>query len=165
MSNKSMIEKLALPMFATGILAMIIAASISVSATAIASAPVSYKKVTLNYIASGYSGSSSSCGSYQDSYSSSVWNTPSFSARDSSNSLNQKLITCQATLYVVTGVELPKLTPMPTVTVIYKNAPSSTPRPTSTWAPTPIPTVQPTAKPIPVPTWLYVPTATPKPRR
>jgi hypothetical protein len=162
-----MIEKLALPMFATGILAMIIAASISVSATAVASAPVSYKKVTLNYISSGYSGSSSSCGSYQDSYSSSVWNTPSFSARDSSNSLNQKLITCQATLYVVTGVELPKPTPMPTVTVIYKNSPSSTPRPTTTptWAPTPMPTVQPSVTPMPVPTWLYFPTATPKPRR
>jgi len=174
MSKKSMLEKLALPMFATGIFAMVLAASISVTATANASAPVSYKKVTFNYLSTGYSGSSSSCGSYQESYGSSVWNTPSFSGRDYSAPLNQKFVSCQATLYVVTGVELPTPTPVPTVTVIYKNGSSpSAPRPTSTptwsptpdWSPTPVPTLQPTVRPNPVPTWLYYPTAAPKPRR
>ena len=167
MNKKSMLEKLALPMFATGVLAMIISASISVSASASASNPVSYKKITLNYLASGYSSSSSSCGGYQQSYGSNVWNSPEFDARDVSNSMNQKFIICQATLYVVTDVQMP--TPAPTVTVIYKNgtsSPTASPRPTytPTYYPTPTPTVQPTVTPKPYPTWLIYPSATPRPK-
>ena len=175
MSNKSMLEKLALPMFATGVLAMILSASISVSATANASDPVAYKKVTLNYLSSGYSANSSSCGSYQDSYGNPIWNTPSFSARDSSNSTNQKLFLCQATVYVVTGVQMPTPTPVPTVTVIYKTAspapsPAWSPKPTykpqPTTSPKPNPTFRPTYSPSPMPTRYYKPVPTPsKPSR
>jgi hypothetical protein len=163
MTKKHILEKLAFPMFAAGTLAMILAASISVSAAASASDPVTYKKVTLNYLSSGYSGNSSSCGNYQDSYGSSAWNTPSFSGRDSSNSLNQKQIMCQVTLYVVTGVQIPSPSPAPTVTVIYKSAPTSNPQPSRTETPTsePKPTPTPVIRPTRIPIWPFIPTPAP----
>ena len=169
MSKKSVLEKLALPMFATGTLAMILSASITVSATANASSPVEYKKVTISYLSSGYSSSSSGCGSYQDLYNSNSWNTPTFTARDLPSSNNQKFFTCQATIYVVTGVQMPTPSPVPTVTIIYKTSPpTSNPRPTYTPGPTntprPTPSATPTRTPYPVPSWYYKPGPTPTKR-
>ena len=161
MSKQNMIEKLALPMFITGVLAMVASATVSVSATAVAANPVEYRKVTLNYLSSGYSASDGNCGSYQDIYSSSSWNNPSFRARSISSSSQDKQFVCSVTLYVVSDVEIPTPKPVPTVTVIYQ--PEPTTRPTVR----PTPTQSATITPKPRPTWwiLATPTPTKTPRR
>jgi hypothetical protein len=166
MSKRSTFEKLALPMFISGIIAMVASAFISLGATASATSPVQYKKITLTYLSSGYSASDSSCGSAQDYYGS--WNMPSFRAKYSSNSNsnNDKSFLCTATFYVVDDVEIPTPQPVPTVTVIYRptteptptvrptNRPTKTPRPkpTQTVTPTPTPTFTPIFSPTPRPT-------------
>jgi len=47
MANRNMLERLALPMFVVGVLAMVASATVSLSATATATSPVEYKRVTL----------------------------------------------------------------------------------------------------------------------
>lgn len=155
MAKSSMIEKLALPMFISGVLAMLASATLSVSAAATASSPVQYRKVTLNYLSSGYSTSDSNCGSSQETYSSSSWSSPSFRARSLSRSNSEEQFLCSVTLYVVSDVTIPSPKPVPTVTVIYRPAPSERPsmRPT--------PSRKPTASPKPSPTWWNRPTPTP----
>lgn len=155
MAKSSMIEKLALPMFITGVLAMLASATLSVSATANASSPVQYRKVTLNYLSSGYSAGDTNCGSSQETYSSSSWSSPSFRARSLSRSNSEEQFLCSVTLYVVSDVEIPAPKPVPTVTVIYRPEPSE--RPTIR----PKPTKKPTATPKPRPTWWNQPTPTP----
>ncbi len=155
MAKSSMIEKLALPMFISGVLAMLASASLSVTASANAASPVQYRKVTLNYLSSGYSASDSNCGSYQDIYSSSSWNSPSFRAKSLSRSNSEEQFICSVTLYVVSDVDIPTPKPVPTVTVIYRPEPTKPP----TFRPTP--TKKPTASPTPRPTWWQLPTPTP----
>jgi hypothetical protein len=96
MANKSMIERLALPMFVCGIIAMVASAGISLGAAANASSPIEYKKVTLTYLSSGYSTSDNYCGSTQDLYSANR-SSSSFRARNLSNSSNDKTFECTAT--------------------------------------------------------------------
>ena len=155
MAKSSMIERLALPMFITGVLAMLASATITVSATANASSPVSYQKMTLNYVSSGYSASDSYCGSSQETYSSNSWNSASFRAKNLSSSSSEKQFLCSVTVYVVSDVEIPTPKPVPTVTVIYRPEPTQQPtiRPT--------PSKKPTATPKPRPTWWNQPTPTP----
>lgn len=155
MAKSSMIEKLALPMFISGVLAMMASASVSLSATANASSPVQYRKVTLNYLSSGYSASDSNCGSYQDIYSSSSWSSPSFRAKSPSRSNSEEQFVCSVTLFVVSDVKIPTPKPVPTVTVIYR--PEPTERPTVR----PTPTQKPSISPKPRPTWWNQPTPTP----
>jgi hypothetical protein len=161
MSNRSTFEKLALPMFISGIIAMVASAFISLGATASATSPVQYKKITLTYLSSGYSSSDSGCGSAQDYYGS--WSMPSFRAKYSSNSNsnNDKTFLCTATLYVVDDVEIPTPQPVPTVTVIYR--PTKTPKstPTPTYTSRPIHTFKPIFTPSPRPTFPIRPTLTP----
>lgn len=156
MATKSMIERLALPMFVCGIIAMVSSAGISLGAAANASSPIEYKKVTLTYLSSGYSTSDSACGSSQDLYSASRSNS-SFRARNLSNASNDKTFECTATFYMVTNVTIPTPKPVPTVTIIHKPQPSSIPRPTKTSRPTPAPTR--TSFPVPS----FEPTPGPKP--
>lgn len=155
MAKSSMIDKLALPMFITGVLAMLASATISVSATANAASPVQYRKITLNYLSSGYSASDSNCGSYQEIYSSNSWNSPSFRSKSPSRSGSEDQFLCTVTLYVVSDVAIPTPKPVPTVTVIYRPEPTERP----TFKPTP--TKKPTATPRPSPTWWNQPTPTP----
>jgi hypothetical protein len=150
-----MLEKLALPMFITGVFAMLASATITVNSSAVAKNPVEYRKVTLNYLSSGYSSSDSSCGSYQDLYSSSTFNYPTFRSKSSSSSNSEKQFLCTVTLYVVTGVEMPNPKPNPTVTVIYR------PEPTNQPPFDPRPTQKPTKTPTPKPTWWVLPNPTP----
>ncbi|NDC49095.1 MAG: hypothetical protein EBZ61_08480 [Micrococcales bacterium] len=159
MAKKSTLEKLALPMFFSGIMAMLACTTLNLNAPAQATSPVQYKKVTLTYLASGNYASESNCGSYSNLYSSSAFNDPTFRARTVSNYDKDGQITCSVTLYVVTNVEIPTPKPVPTVTVIYKNSPSATP----TYRPTvrPTPTISPTKTPEPVPSWWSWPTPLP----
>jgi hypothetical protein len=161
MSKRSNLERLALPMFISGILAMLASAFISLGATASASSPVEYKKVTLSYLSSGYSANDSSCGSAQDYYGS--WSMPSFRAKYSyGNSNNEKTFLCTSTFYVVSDVQIPTPKPVPTVTIIYR--PTSEPTPTQTYRPTPRPTNYPTPVPTFTPRPTYRPIFTPTPR-
>ena len=170
MAKKSMIERLALPMFIAGVLAMIGSATLSLGASANASSPVEMKKVTLTYLSSGYSANDGECGSAQDLYSTNR-NLPSFRARNMSSSNSDKTIECTATFYVVTNVSIPSPKPVPTVTVIYRPEPGSNPRPSisPTRYPTPIPTAtkapnpKPSASQSPAPwqNWGQRPTPTP----
>ena len=166
MAAKSMIERLALPMFVCGIIAMVSSAGISLGAAANASSPIEYKKVTLTYLSTGYSTSDSGCGSSQDLYSASR-SSSSFRARNLSNSSSDKTFECTATFYMVTNVTIPTPKPVPTVTIIHKPQPTSVPRPTKTSRPTPtptrtsfpVPTFEPT--PVPRPNWWQRPAPTP----
>jgi hypothetical protein len=166
MATKSMIERLALPMFVCGIIAMISSAGISLGAAANASSPIEYKKVTLTYLSTGYSTSDSGCGSSQDLYSASR-SSSSFRARNLGNSSSDKTFECTATFYMVTNVTIPTPKPVPTVTIIHKPQPTSVPRPTKTSRPTPtptrtsfpVPTFEPT--PVPRPNWWQRPAPTP----
>lgn len=169
MANKSMVERLALPMFVCGILGMLASASISLGAAATAFSPIEYKKVTMTYLSSGYSANDSGCGSAQDLYSASR-SSASFRARNLSSTSSDKTFECTATFYVVTNVTIPTPKAVPTVTVIYKPQPGFTPRPTdsptrpnptptSTNRPNPAPTFAPT--PMPRPNWWLRPTPTP----
>ncbi len=166
MATKSMIERLALPMFVCGIIAMVSSAGISLGAAANASSPIEYKKVTLTYLSTGYSTSDSGCGSSQDLYSASR-SSSSFRARNLSNSSSDKTFECTATFYMVTNVTIPTPKPVPTVTIIHKPQPTSVPRPTKTSRPTPtptrtsfpVPTFEPT--PVPRPNWWQRPAPTP----
>lgn len=162
MANKSMIERLALPMFVCGIIAMVSSAGISLGAAANASSPIEYKKVTLTYLSSGYSTSDNYCGSTQDLYSANR-SSSSFRARNLSNSSNDKTFECTATFYMVTNVTIPTPKPVPTVTIIHKPQPTSVPRPTLTPRPTQTsrPTPTPTRTSFPVPT--FEPTPGPRP--
>ena len=157
MATKSMIERLALPMFVCGIIAMVSSAGISLGAAANASSPIEYKKVTLTYLSTGYSTSDSGCGSSQDLYSASR-SSSSFRARNLSNSSSDKTFECTATFYMVTNVTIPTPKPVPTVTIIHKPQPTSVPRPTKTSRPTPTPT----RTSFPVPT--FEPTPGPRPK-
>lgn len=165
MSNRNMIERLALPMFIVGVLAMVASATVSLSATANATSPVEYKKVTLTYLSSGYSANDSGCGAAQAIYSSNSWNEPSFRARYSSGSNNEKTFLCTATFFMVSDVKMPTPQPIPTVTVIYQQTSSPTPRPTVSPTngpkPTSWPTYSPTPRPVPMPTWWVRPKPTP----
>lgn len=166
MANKSMIERLALPMFVCGIIAMVSSAGISLGAAANASSPIEYKKVTLTYLSTGYSANDSACGSTQELYSSNR-SSSSFRARSLSNSSNDKTFECTATFYMVTNVTIPTPKPVPTVTIIHKPQPTSVPRPTRPSKPTPapsrssypVPTFEPT--PGPRPNWWQRPVPTP----
>ena len=172
MATKSMIERLALPMFVCGIIAMVSSAGISLGAAANASSPIEYKKVTLTYLSSGYSTSDNYCGSTQDLYSANR-SSSSFRARNLSNSSSDKTFECTATFYVVTNVTIPTPKPVPTVTIIQKPQPIPVPRPPQTSRPTPsptktsfpVPTFEPT--PGPRPNWwqrpVPTPTKTPRP--
>lgn len=157
MATKSMIERLALPMFVCGIIAMVSSAGISLGAAANASSPIEYKKVTLTYLSTGYSTSDSGCGSSQDLYSASR-SSSSFRARNLSNSSSDKTFECTATFYMVTNVTIPTPKPVPTVTIIHKPQPTSIPGPTKTSRPAP----SPTKTSFPVPT--FEPTPGPRPK-
>lgn len=170
MAKKSTVERLALPMFICGILAMAASATISLGASANASSPLELKKVTISYLSSGYSANDSACGSSQDLYSATRTGA-SFRAKSLGNSSNDKTFECTATFYMVTNVTIPNPKPEPTVTVIYKPLPSSAPRPnqqptrnpsptpTTSRTPLPRPTFAPT--PIPKPNWWQTPKPTP----
>lgn len=164
MSKRSSLEKLAIPMFVSGIIAMLASAFISLGTTASATSPVQYKKITLTYLSSGYSSSDSGCGSAQDYYGS--WNVPSFRAKysGSSSSNNDKTFLCTSTFYVVDDVQIPAPQPVPTVTIIYK----PTSEPTPTYNPNPGPTRTPRPTPLPTftsrPTPSFTPIFTPSPR-
>jgi hypothetical protein len=163
MSKRSTLEKLAIPMFICGILAMLASTFISLGATASANSPVQYKKITINYLSSGYSSNDSACGSAQDYYGS--WNQPSFRSKYSNSSNNDKTFLCTGTFYVVSDVQIPTPQPVPTVTVIYKPNPAPTPtyRPTSDPVWTPQPTPMPTLNPRPIPSFTPIFTPTPRP--
>jgi hypothetical protein len=164
MRKRSSFETLAVPMFVSGILAMLASAFISLGATASATSPVQHKKITLTYLSSGYSANDGGCGSAQDHYSS--WNMTSFRAKYSSgnSSNNDKTFLCTATFYVVDDVQIPTPEPVPTVTIIYRPTSQPTPtyspttRPTRTPRPTPTPTR--TSRPNPT----FTPIFTPSPR-
>jgi hypothetical protein len=170
MLKKSMIERLALPMFICGVIAMVSSATISLGASANASSPLELKRVTLTYLSSGYSANDSGCGSAQDIYTSNRTDA-SFRARSIGDSNNDKTFECTATFYMVTNVNMPNPKPAPTVTVIYKPQPSNTPVPTTypTRYPTPTPTATRTPKPYPTvapspvtrPNWWQRPAPTP----
>ena len=170
MATRSTTERLALPMFVSGIIAMVASAGISLGTAASANSPIEYKKVTLTYLSSGYSTSDSGCGSAQDMYSASRSNA-SFRAKSLRDSSSDKTFECTATFFMVTNVALPNPKPAPTVTVIYKPQPTVTPRPTVT--PSPTFTPRPTVTPIPLPTstnrpfpWpSFKPTPVPQPNR
>ena len=159
MAKKSTIEKLALPMFFSGILAMLACTTLNLNAAAQATSPVQYKKVTLTYLAAGNYASESNCGSFSNLYGSTAFNDPTFRARNVSSSNNDGQITCTVTLYVVTNVEIPTPKPVPTVTVIYKPSPTTTPTNHPTTHPTP--TTSPSKTPTPLPTWGTWPTPLP----
>jgi len=165
MPKRNMLERLALPMFIVGVLAMVASATVSLSAKANATSPVEYKKVTLTYLSSGYSANDSGCGSAQDIYSSNSWNEPSIRARYSSGSNSDKTFLCTATFYMVSDVKMPTPQPIPTVTVIYPPTASPSPRPTvyptRSPKPTPWPTFSPRPTPVPMPTWWIRPKPTP----
>lgn len=165
MSKRSSLEKLSVPMFVTGIITMLASAFISLGATASATSPVQYKKITLTYLSSGYSSSDSGCGSAQDYYGSR--NTPSFRAKysSSSSSNNDKTFLCTSTFYVVDDVQIPTPEPMPTVTIIYRPTSTPTPsyRPTSLPTSTPRPTPTPTHTARPIPSFTPIFTSTPRP--
>jgi len=157
MSKRSTIEKLAVPMFVSGILAMVGSTFISLGAAANATSPVQYKQVTMTYLSSGYSSSDSNCGSSQNYYGYST--RDSFRSKYSSSSSNQKTFLCTATVYVVDEVTIPTPKPVPTVTVIYEKPI----HPTPTYTPRPTGTPKPTGTPRPTPTYTPTPTATPTP--
>ena len=172
MSKRSTIEKLAVPMFVSGILAMLGSTFISLGAAANATSPVKYKQVTMTYLSSGYSSSDSNCGSTQSYYGYSTRDY--FRSKSSNSSSSQKTFLCTATLYVVDQVDIPTPKPVPTVTIIYEKpvrptptytytpTPTRTPRPTPTYTPAPTPTPIPTFTPRPNPT--FTPIFTPSPR-
>jgi hypothetical protein len=170
MAKKSMIERLALPMFIFGIIAMVSSATISLGTSANATSPLELKRVTLTYLSTGYSANDSGCGSAQDIYTTNRTDA-SFRARSLGNSNSDKTFECTATFYMVTNVSIPTPKPVPTVTIIYKPQPSSsptrtqyptrypTPTPTATRTPNPRPTIAPT--PVTRPNWWQRPSPTP----
>jgi hypothetical protein len=171
MRKRSSFERLAIPMFVSGLLAMLASAFISLGGVANANNAIQFKKVNLTYLSSGYSATDTNCGSAQDYFGS--WNMPSFRAKYSSSESNQKTFLCTSTFYVVSDIQIPTPKPVPTVTIIYKptSAPtrSPSPSPTKTTRPTPIPTriplPTPTSTPIftqkPTPTFPFTPTTAP----
>lgn len=148
MKNRSTIERLSLPMFVCGVIAMVASAGISLGTSANAASPVQYKKVTLNYLSTGYSTMDSACGMDQDVYSATMYGN-GFRARNMSTSSSDKTFRCTATFYMVTNVTLPSPKPIPTVTISYRPQPTGAPRPTRT--PTSKPTGKPSKKPTPSP--------------
>ena len=165
MTNRNMLERLAMPMFIVGVLAMVASATVSISATAQASSPVEYKRVTLTYLSSGYSPSDSTCGGVSDMYSSASTSYPSFRAKYSNGSSSDKTFLCTATFYMVSDVKIPSPQPMPTITVSYRPSPVQSPEPivypTKAPKPSPKPTFSPNPTPVPMPTWWIKPKPTP----
>jgi hypothetical protein len=171
MKYSSMIERLALPMFICGVMAMVASATISLGTSASATNPIDFKKVTLSYLSSGYSNTGSSCGSVQDIYSGNSSNSSSFRSQNLSNSSNNKTFECTATFYVVSNVVIPTPEPIPTVTVIYSPQTDPTPRPSSspTRHPQPTPKATNPGRPAPYvsptprnrPNWWQRPAPTP----
>jgi len=171
MKQSSMIERLALPMFVCGVMAMVASATISLGSAASATNPIDYKKVTLSYLSSGYSANDSACGYVQALYSGSSSNSSSFRSQSLGNSSQNKTFECTATFYVVSNVVIPTPKPIPTVTVIYSPQTDTTPRPSNSPTrhpkPTPVATnpVRPTpnVSPTPInrPNWWQRPVPTP----
>ena len=157
MATKKMTERLALPMFVCGIIAMVSSAGVSLGASANATSPVEYEKVTMTYLSSGYSASDSTCGSTQDVYYGGSNKYSSFRSKNLRSSGNDQTFLCTATFYVVTNVNIPTPKPIPTITVIQSPQQSATPRPTRTIY------VTPTESPRPRPTQSVVPTQSPRP--
>lgn len=170
MSAKKMTERLALPMFVCGIIAMIASAGVSLGVSANATSPIEYEKVTMTYLTSGFSVNDSSCGSAQDLYSGNGKDA-SFRAKSLRTNSSDKMFLCTATFYVVTNVNIPTPKPMPTITVIQSPQQSATPRPTKTVYVTPTSSPRPSQSPRPIPTATktsrpyptYFPSPTPKP--
>ena len=170
MAAKKMTERLALPMFVCGIIAMISSAGVSLGVSANATSPIEYKKVTMTYLSSDFSAMDSSCGSAQDLYYGNGSNA-SFRAKSLRTNSSDKTFLCTASFYVVTNVTIPTPKPLPTITVKYTPAPSASPRPTKTiyvtptQTPRPRPTQssRPTQSPKPTPTRFVSPTPKPRP--
>jgi hypothetical protein len=170
MTAKKMTERLALPMFVCGIIAMVSSAGVSLGASATATSPIEYEKVTMTYLSSGYSASDSTCGSTQDVYSGSN-KYSSFRSKNLRTSSNDEAFLCTATFYVVTNVNIPTPKPIPTITVIQSPQQSATPRPTKTIYVTPTASPKPTKSPKPGKTQKptqkpypsFFPSPTPKP--
>ena len=176
MAAKKMTERLALPMFVCGIIAMVSSAGVSLGASANATSPIEYEKVTMTYLSSGYSASDSTCGSTQDVYSSSS-KYSSFRSKNLRSSSNDEAFLCTATFYVVTNVTIPTPKPIPTITVIQSPQQTVTPKPTKTIYVTPTASPRPTSSPMPSkspkpapsaswtprPTQTYFPSPKPKP--
>ncbi|MEY3933836.1 MAG: hypothetical protein RLZZ606_435 [Actinomycetota bacterium] len=150
MATKKMTERLALPMFVCGIIAMVSSAGVSLGASANATSPIEYEKVTMTYLSSGFSASDSNCGSTQDVYYGSS-RYSSFRSKNMRNSGNDQTFLCTASFYVVTNVDIPTPKPVPTMTVIYSPEPSAKPRPTKTVYVTPSAKPRPTKSPKPSP--------------
>ena len=163
MVAKKMTERLALPMFVCGIIAMISSAGVSLGASATATSPIEYEKVTMTYLSSGYSASDSTCGSTQDVYSGSS-KYSSFRSKNLRTSGNAEAFLCTATFYVVTNVDIPTPKPIPTITVIQSPQQSATPRPTRTIYVTPTSSPSPTYEPRPTNSPRPFPTSTGNPR-
>jgi hypothetical protein len=163
MVAKKMTERLALPMFVCGIIAMISSAGVSLGASATAASPIEYEKVTMTYLSSGYSASDSTCGSTQDVYSGSS-KYSSFRSKNLRTSGNAEAFLCTATFYVVTNVDIPTPKPIPTITVIQSPQQSATPRPTRTIYVTPTSSPSPTYEPRPTNSPRPFPTSTGNPR-
>ncbi len=160
MAAKKMTERLALPMFVCGIIAMVSSAGVSLGASANATSPIEYEKVTMTYLSSGYSASDSTCGSTQDVYSGSS-KYSSFRSKNLRTSGSDQTFLCTATFYVVTNVTIPTPKPVPTVTVIYSPEPTARPRPTATIYVTPSAEPRPTRSPRPTPSATRSPRPTP----
>jgi hypothetical protein len=163
MAAKKMTERLALPMFVCGIIAMVSSAGVSLGASATATSPVEYEKVTMTYLSSGYSASDSTCGSTSNVYYGSS-KYSSFRSKNLRTSGNDQAFLCTATFYVVTNVNIPTPKPIPTITVIQSPQQSATPRPTRTIYVTPTATPRPTYEPRPTKSPRPTPTATRSPR-
>ena len=162
MAAKKMTERLALPMFVCGIIAMVSSAGVSLGASANATSPIEYEKVTMTYLSSGYSASDSTCGSTQDVYSGS----------------SDETFLCTSTFYVVTNVNIPTPKPIPTITVIQSPqqtvapkpvktiyvTPTASPRPTNSPKPSKSPKPTPSASWTPRPNPSYFPSPSPKPQ-
>lgn len=175
MAAKKMTERLALPMFVCGIIAMISSAGVSLGASATATSPIEYEKVTMTYLSSGYSASDSTCGSTQDVYSGSKYS--SFRSKKLRSSSSDETFLCTATFYVVTNVTIPTPKPIPTITVIQSPQQTVAPKPIKTIYVTPTASPRPTSspkpskspKPIPSVSWTprpnqsYFPSPKPKP--
>lgn len=176
MAAKKMTERLALPMFVCGIIAMVSSAGVSLGASANATSPIEYEKVTMTYLSSGYSASDSTCGSTQDVYSGSKYS--SFRSKRLRSSSSDETFLCTSTFYVVTNVNIPTPKPIPTITVIQSPqqtvapkpvktiyvTPTASPRPTNSPKPSKSPKPTPSASWTPRPNPSYFPSPSPKPQ-
>jgi hypothetical protein len=97
----NVIQRLALPMFISGLVAMLLAAAVMFTNPAFAAGAVGYKfqSVTLEYVSTGFIMNGSSCGS---AGSSSSISNPSFSVKAFGLKDNDKWGKCKVTLTVLT---------------------------------------------------------------